>query len=113
MYCIYLSRECQRFSYTIYVLGSSGITDIVLKSVEVLAAPTIVYPMGSTTYFNVSNFIIYDNIDYDAIVAALEEKFGNPDDLEEGSIEEEEFNKYYSEMFQKYSHKACHTEIEY
>lgn len=93
---------------TIYILGSSGISDVLLKNVETLVTPTIVYPMGSTTYFNVNNFIIYDNIDYDAIVAALEERFGNPDELEEGSIDQEEFDKYYGESFEKYSHKACH-----
>lgn len=93
---------------TIYILGSSGISDILLKNVEVLVTPTIVYPMGSTSYFNVIDFVIYDNIDYDAIVAALEEKFGDPDELEDESIDEDEFNEYYAEMFEKYSHKICH-----
>ena len=93
---------------TIYILGSSGISDVLLKNVETLVTPTIVYPMGSTTYFNVDNFIIYDNIDYDAIVAALEEKFGDPDELEEGSIDQAEFDEFYSEVFDRYSHKACH-----
>ncbi|MBQ8409048.1 MAG: hypothetical protein IJY39_09315 [Clostridia bacterium] len=93
---------------TIYVLGSSGIQDVMLQRVETLVTPSIVYPMGLTDYFNVADFRIISDIDYDAIVAALEEKYGDPDKLTEGEIDAEEFYKYYDEVFQKYSKTMCH-----
>ena len=90
---------------TIYILGSSGFTDVMLQRVETIVTPSIVYPMGMTDYFNVLDFQIIHDIDYDAIADALVEKFGDPDELE--NIDEDEFYKYYTEMFEKYSTKAC------
>lgn len=89
---------------TIYVLGSQGIGDTVLRRVEELVTPMIVYPMGMTDYFNVANFTIYDNIDYDAIAKELSEKYSGMDEEE---IDDEQFSLDYSEAFEKNSHKAC------
>lgn len=89
---------------TIYILSSSGISATVLGRIEDLVTPTIVYPMGMTDYFNVADFIIYDNIDYDAIFEELEAIYG--DDVD--NIDEEDFEKKYAELYDKYSHKICH-----
>ena len=91
---------------TIYILGTSGFQDVLLQPVEVVVSPTIVYPMGMMEYFNVYDFQIIDNIDYDAIVDALIEKYGDPDELMD-SIDADEFYAYYDEVFEKYSHKVC------
>lgn len=87
---------------TVYVLASNNIAATVMEPVESLATPMIVYPMNMNDYFNVANFRIYDNIDHDAIFNALNEKYG---DAEE--IDEEQFNKDYDELFGKHSHMVC------
>ncbi len=100
---------------TVYILGNttnplgySGIEDVLLSRVEDMITPMIVYPSEMSDHFNVSDFIIYDNIDYDAIYDALVERFGDPEEIEDGSVDEEEFLSFYNETFEKYSHKACH-----
>lgn len=93
---------------TIYVLGSSGFKDVLLQKLENIVTPTIVYPMAMMEYFSVKDFIIYDNIDYDAIYEDLKNEFGDPDELEEGSIDEEKFLESYDKAFLAHSHKACH-----
>ncbi len=92
---------------TIYILGTSGFSDVLLQRVEDIVTPMIVYPMGSTTYFDVHHFMIYEDIDYEAIYAELMEKFGDPD-AEDFKVDEEAFYEEYSRLFEKYSNKACH-----
>lgn len=89
---------------TVYVLSSTNISATVVKSAEELVVPMIVYPMGMTDYFNVANFTIYDNIDYDAIKEELAQRWAGATDEE---LDSEEFAKDYSESFEKNSHKAC------
>ena len=94
---------------TIYVIGATAIEELLLGRIEDFLTPMIVYPMGLTEYFNVSDFRIYDNIDYDAIYSALAEKFGEEDT---GS---EEFLKEYERLFDIHSHKVCdfyYTDLE-
>ena len=93
---------------TIYVLGSSGIDEYVSNSIESFVTPTIVYPMTSVDYFNVSNFMIYADIDYESIYSALLEKYGEVviDKLDEA--QREAFEKDYSELFARHSKKLCH-----
>lgn len=85
---------------TIYVLGTSGITDFVLGRVEDIVTPTIVYPMRDTDYFNVRDFVIYKDIDYSSIYKELYEKYGELADSDE-------FYDDYQELFEKYSKKVC------
>lgn len=88
----------------IYVLSSKGFEELVLQSVEKYITPMIVAPTDQNTYFDVSDFTIYDNIDHDGIIADLDEMFG---DGEKEEISEEEFNKIYYELLEKNSHKVC------
>ena len=90
------------------LLGYSAIEDYIMGSVEKLLTPTIVYPMGMTDYFNVKDFIIRQDIDYDAILADLTAKYGDPDSIEDGSVDLEEFYAYYNELLDKYGKKVCH-----
>ena len=92
---------------TIYILGSSGFKDVMLQRVETLVTPSIVYPMGLTDYFNVADFRIIHDIDYDAIADELEQMFGDPDS-EDITLDEDEFYAAYDELFAKYSTTACH-----
>ena len=87
---------------TIYVLGASGITDLVLGKVEAFVTPTLVYPMGETNYFNVSDFTIYDDIDYKTIMAELEKLYGDGQAADENEIYEA-----YEKYLEKYSRKIC------
>ena len=93
---------------TIYVLSSSGMQEYVLGKVESFLTPMIAIPTGETSYFNVKDFKIYKNIDYKSIYDELESIFGDPDEIEDGSIEFEEFNETFNALFDKYSQKACH-----
>ena len=86
---------------TIYVIGATAISELLLGRIEDFITPMIVYPMGLTEYFNVSDFRIYDNIDYEAIYTELAKKF---DEEDAGS---EEFLAEYERLFDLYSHKAC------
>lgn len=100
---------------TVYVLGANGIADILLERIEKMLTPSLVYPMGATSYFNVHDFVIYNSINYDAIIQTLTDKykdlideFGGLENIPEGSIDAEEFAKIYSEAFDKNSNKVCH-----
>lgn len=101
---------------SIYVLGANGMEDLVLGRIETFLTPMIAHPTGETGYFNVKDFKIYNltNEAYESIYQELEDIFGDPDKIEDESIEFEEFSKKYDELFEKYSKKACHfsyTEI--
>ena len=91
---------------TIYVLGAQsafGRDKLALlnSKVEAFVVPSIVYPMNVNNYFNVSDFVIYDNIDYERIYSELDGKFT------EDQIGSEEFLKEYGVLFDKYSHRVC------
>ena len=90
---------------SVNVLGYSGIEDLALGRIEDLASPAIVYPSTLTDYFNVREFRIYKNIDFDAREKALEEKYGDADDE---SIDPDEFWTFYNKTFEEYSDKPCH-----
>ncbi len=94
---------------TVYVLSSVNFEPTVFKSIEAYLTPTIVYPMGQTDYFNVYDFILRQDIDYDTIYAALEEKFGHIIDGDNAeNIGQDDVIKYYVELLEKYSYKVCH-----
>lgn len=94
---------------TVYVLsivqdtiyGGKDGYELLCGRVENFITPTIVYPMEQNNYFNVSNFVIRDEIDYDKIYAELSEQFG------EDRIGTPEFIEEYERLFEKYSHKVC------
>lgn len=86
---------------TVYVIGTNGISELLMGRIESFITPMIVYPMELTNYFNVADFRIFDNIDYNAIYSALAEKFG------EGDTSSEEFLKEYERLFALHSHKVC------
>lgn len=86
---------------TIYVIGSNGISELLMGRIESFITPMIVYPMELTNYFNVADFRIFDKIDYNAIYTALSEKFGADDTASE------EFLKEYERLFALHSHKVC------
>lgn len=86
---------------TIYVIGASAVSELLLGRIEDFVTPMMVYPMGLTEYFNVSDFRIYDNIDYTAIYAELAKNFTEDD------IGSEEFLAEYERLFDIYSHKVC------
>ncbi len=86
---------------TIYVIGANGVSELLMGRIESFITPMIVYPMGLTEYFNVADFRIFDNIDYEAIYTALAEKFGKEDT---GS---REFLEEYERLFALHSHKVC------
>lgn len=90
----------------IYVLADSGFSSLVLQTVEKFVTPMLVYPTEQNTYFDVSDFIIYDKIDHDAISADIKAMFGSGDEKQE--ITEEEFEEIYSQLLEKNSHKICH-----
>jgi len=100
-YALYEGRE------TIYVLTSYGLEDTVLQSIESMITPTIVYPMGMNTHFDVSDFIIYQDIDYEAIQLGLEAIYGTDVD-NMGEIDVKEFKKNYLSLMRSNSSLACH-----
>ena len=86
---------------TIYVLGAESAFGrdklaILNSKVEAFAVASIVYPMNVNNYFNVSDFVIYDEIDYGKIYLELAEKF--PD----GKYTEEEFADALAECLKNY-----------
>ena len=100
---------------TVYILGNttnplgySGVEDVMMARVEDIVTPMIVYPTTLEEHFDVSDFIIYKDIDHKAIYDALIENFGDPEAIEDGSVDEDEFLSFYNEVFDKYSKKACH-----
>ena len=86
---------------TIYVIGVNAISDLLMGRIESFVVPTIVYPMKLTEYFNVADFRIFDNIDYEAIYTALAERFGDED------VSSEELLAEYERLFALHSHKVC------
>ncbi|MBE6548085.1 MAG: DUF4340 domain-containing protein [Ruminococcaceae bacterium] len=92
---------------SVFVLAASGIGDYLLQPIESVISPAIVYQMGSTDYVCVEDFKLYNKIDYAAIEQALKDKFG---DTQNGIMTgtQEEYDAYYSEMFELYSEKICH-----
>lgn len=97
----------------IYILGKSGIADILLSPIEALVTPMIIYPMAQNSYFDVSNFTVSTNIDY----AKIEEEFlalyekdiegMTADEIEQYFKDHPELQKKYAEIFEKYSKKIC------
>jgi hypothetical protein len=86
---------------TVYILGVNGIKDLVLGRVEEIVSPTVVFPMDLNSYFNVKDFMIYANIDYERIYSELADKYGEYDELPE------EFYEDYEKLFEIYSKKMC------
>lgn len=97
----------------IYIIGTAGVEDGILARIEDLITPMIIYPLGASTYFDVKNFVIYDNIDYDAIENDLRDLYG---DRFDGMTQEEinaeiendpDISKKYIEIFEKHSGRIC------
>ena len=94
---------------TIYVLtvvedtiyGGKNGYELLTGRVENFVTPIIVYPMELNNYFNVSNFVFRNGIDYERIYSELFEKFS------EEQIGSKEFLEEYGKLFEKYSHKVC------
>ena len=93
---------------SVYILASTAISDYLLCGVESVISPSIVYPMTSTGYTQVENFIIYEKINHAEIDRLMREKFGdfNYDMATDADIAE--YEAYYAELFEKYSTKVCH-----
>ena len=97
----------------IYILGESAIGDTLLRSVEALVTPMIIYPMGENEYYDVKNFDVSTNIDYERIEKEFEAIYA--DDIKGMTDKEiaEYFDKHpelqdkYIEIFNKYSKKIC------
>ena len=53
---------------TVYILSSINLDAAVLQPIEALIRPMMVYPMTMNTYFQVSNFTYYTDIDHYAIL---------------------------------------------
>lgn len=88
-------------------LGYSGMEDILLGRIEDLISPMLVYPMSQNTFFDVRDFKIYHDIDYEKILEALEKEYGDLDEIGEGGIDEEEFYEFYNKVFEENSKKIC------
>ncbi len=94
---------------TVYVLSITEDTiyggpngyELLNGAIEKFVTPTIVHPMSMTDYFNVSNFVIRDRIDYDRIYKELSEKFTSD---QAGSSD---FLETYEDLFDTYSHRVC------
>ena len=93
---------------SVYILASTAIADYILEGVESVITPSIVYPMGSTDYVQVEDFIIYEDIDYSLISTLMYEKFGEFDRESASADEIKEYDAYYAEIFDTYSKKVCH-----
>ncbi len=97
----------------IYILGASGIESIILRPVEALVTPMIVYPMGQSSYFDVKNFIICTDIDYDAIESEFRALYEDdvvgmtPEEILEYIGGNEELKQKYAEIFNKHSKQVC------
>lgn len=52
---------------TVYVLSSVNLDAAVLQPIETLVTPMLVYPMTLNSYFNVDNFVLRANIDYEQL----------------------------------------------
>ncbi len=97
----------------IYILGESGISNIILRPIEALVTPMIIYPMGQSSYFDVKNFNVLTDIDYEAIEKEFRALYA--DDTEGMTAEELEayFNDHpelqekYAEIFESHSKMIC------
>lgn len=104
----------------VYIISGVG---EVIKRLEDLVTPMIVYPMSSTTYFDVSDFEIITGIDYESIksewVAWVLDNYG--EDVSDKEAEIKFFEKYkdnkeellklaekYNEIYDSHSNKICH-----
>ena len=56
---------------TVYVLASANLEAGVLRPVEELVTPMLIYPMSSTAYYNVTDFTYRSDFDHDAITRDL------------------------------------------
>ena len=111
---------------TVYILSSINLDAAVLQPIESLIAPMMVYPMSLNTYFQVSNFTYYTDIDHDALylgmlleVSGLDPDVLKPDENGEYSeeiqaqleaaaqqieeMDEAEFTKLYDRYFSQNS----------
>ncbi len=94
---------------TVYVLGVTEDVmyggyngyELINGRIESFVSPKIVSSMTMTDYFNVSNFILRDDIDYYMIKKELSEKYGADD------IGTPEFLEDYSKLFEKHSREVC------
>ena len=97
----------------IYILGKSGISDILLRPIEALVTPMIVYPMEQNSYFDVSKFSISTNIDYTKIneefraLYAADVEGMTDAEIEKYFNDHPELKDKYAEIFEKYSKKIC------
>lgn len=96
-YVRYTEKDC------VYVLSSTGIAEYMTKGVEAVISPMIVYPMTSTTYANVEDFIIYKDIDHAKIAELLEREFAGSE-----NIDQEEYENLRKQLLEEYSTKMCH-----
>lgn len=87
---------------TVYVLNSSGFSDVVLQKIEAIVTPMVIYPMETNMYFDVEDFRIYKDIDHDAIENDIIQNY--PDFAE---LDEDRQTEIYIEYFQKHSTKMC------
>ncbi len=105
--CVNGKEQSARETVYVLTLTTIALTDgfngyeLLVGRIENFVTPQIVYEMGLAEYFNVKDFIIYRDIDYTAIYAALSEKFTAED---AGS---EEFMAEYERLFLEYSRKMC------
>ena len=82
---------------TVYILSSVNLDAAVLQPIETLVTPMIVYPMTLNSYFDVENFLLRTDIDYEtiyvymaAVLAGLDPAgidLNDPDSLTEEELE--------------------------
>ncbi len=65
----YYARYADR--NTVYILGSTNIDAAAVQPIEALITPMLVYPMSMNSYFQVTDFTYYTDIDHTAITRAL------------------------------------------
>lgn len=61
----------------VYILSSNNISSSLLVPIESLVTGQIIYPMSVSNYFNVSDFKLISEIDYDAIAKDLQENYAD------------------------------------
>ena len=93
----------------IYVLSANGFKNLVLGRVEKFLTPKIVTSSQQNNYFDVHDFIIFDNIDHDGITADIQKEFESGSLAGKDEMTEEEFNELYSKFLENNSHKICHV----
>ena len=97
----------------IYVLSSNGIENIVLRPIEALITPMIIYPMGQSSYFDVENFEVSTDINYEMIQKEFEALYADktagmtPEEVQKYIDSHPELQEKYVEIFNKYSKKIC------